>query len=133
LLRTTNVAITGPGIINPINAGWPALALLIAVELLSGMPDDNFRQALVIDDLASPGGDVPPWHGPGRDRRVVVSAGPAQGGDEVLAVWRADAGHVVVALGRDLAGIAIERRALVVELVEEVGTAERHPAEHAAP
>jgi hypothetical protein len=34
-----NVATAGPGIISRVIAGWPALALLIAVKLLSGILD----------------------------------------------------------------------------------------------
>src|SRR6185437_9446825 len=36
-----NVAIAGPGMIYRVIAGWPALALLIAVKLLSGMLDQH--------------------------------------------------------------------------------------------
>lgn len=36
-----NVATAGPGTISRIIAGWPALALLIAVKLLTGMLDDR--------------------------------------------------------------------------------------------
>lgn len=36
-----NVATAGPGMISRIIAGWPALALLIAVKLLSGMLDQH--------------------------------------------------------------------------------------------
>jgi hypothetical protein len=36
-----NVATAGPGIISRVIAGWPALALLIAVKLLSGMLDQH--------------------------------------------------------------------------------------------
>ncbi len=35
-----NVATVGPGIVSRLIAGWPTLALLIAVKLLSGMLDD---------------------------------------------------------------------------------------------
>ncbi|HWF81604.1 MAG TPA: DUF2637 domain-containing protein [Streptosporangiaceae bacterium] len=36
-----NVAIAGPGTVGRVIAGWPALALLIAVKLLSGMLDQH--------------------------------------------------------------------------------------------
>ena len=50
-----NVAAAGPGIISRIIAGWPALALLIAVKLLSGMlgQDSTSLRAAVPLGLAS--------------------------------------------------------------------------------
>jgi hypothetical protein len=45
-----NIATAGPGIISKIVAGWPALALLIAVKLLSGMLVDRPRPAQEHDD-----------------------------------------------------------------------------------
>jgi hypothetical protein len=49
-----NIATAGSGIVSRIIAGWPALALLIAVKLLSGILEHR------------PAGDVPPLPSPAR-------------------------------------------------------------------
>src|SRR5260370_30147840 len=46
---TANVATAGPDLIGRIIAGWPALALLIAVKLLSGMLSEHPTSALAAD------------------------------------------------------------------------------------
>jgi hypothetical protein len=53
-----NIATAGPGIISRVIAGWPALALLIAVKLLSGMLDRHG---------SSPPGAVPARPEPARE------------------------------------------------------------------
>src|SRR6185437_1294000 len=46
---TANVATAGPDLISRIIAGWPALALLIAVKLLSGMLSEHLPSAVAAD------------------------------------------------------------------------------------
>src|SRR5690348_16782469 len=63
----------------------------------------------------------------------VLALDLAQGVDELLAVRRADAGHVVVTLEGDLAGVAEHVGILVIEGDQRWGAAEglvaHHPAE----
>jgi hypothetical protein len=56
-----NVATAGPGTINRLIAGWPALALLIAVKLLSGMLDRDTAHRPALPDVMpsrAPGNDT---------------------------------------------------------------------------
>jgi hypothetical protein len=52
-----NVAAAGPAVISQVIAGWPALALLIAVKLLSGMLDQPAPSPRASAILPSPSAD----------------------------------------------------------------------------
>jgi hypothetical protein len=52
-----NIAIAGPGVVSRVVAGWPALALLIAVKLLSGMLNQHVSSPRAPGAAPSPSAD----------------------------------------------------------------------------
>jgi hypothetical protein len=131
-----NIATAEPGIISRVIAGWPALALLIAVKLLSGMLDHHASSHAASPSPARPARrpdsgteSGPPAKTPGvvrshpRPHVYHPAQGPASAATASGTVPRADASVVALlpaarAAGEELArdGLALTRDGLAARL-----------------
>jgi hypothetical protein len=76
------VATAGPGAVSRVIAGWPALALLIAVKLLSGMLDQ--RAGVQAGVAATPVGAAPARDSAGADQDAYDQSADRPGTANVL-------------------------------------------------